>query len=70
MNLRNNQISVRELIAQPKAKAVFERRFGKWMKHPLFAAAQGLSLGQLAEMAGVYLPQTVIQETLNELKEL
>lgn len=70
MNLNNEQISVRELMSDPRAKAVFQRRFGKWMKHPLFAAAQGLSLAQLEELAAVYLPQKVIQETLNELKQL
>ena len=34
MDLKNNTITVGELLAQPKAKAVFQRRFGKLMRHP------------------------------------
>ncbi len=70
MNLRNNQITVRELLENPKSKAVFERRFGKWMKHPLVGAAHSLTLAQLMDLAKVYIPQKVIRETLEELKGL
>ena len=70
MNLKNNQITVRELLADPRAKAVFQRRFGTWMKHPLVGAAQSLTLAQLLELAAVYLPQTVLKDTLEELRRL
>ena len=33
MDLRNKQITVAELLDNPKSKAVFQRRFGKFMKH-------------------------------------
>ena len=70
MDLKNNTITVGALLDDPKAKAVFQRRFGKWMKHPMVAAGRGLTLAQLVELAGVYLPKKVIDETLKELKEL
>lgn len=70
MNLKNDQITVRELMADPRSKAVLEKRFGQWMKHPLFGAAQTLTLEQLTGMAKVYLPQKLIQSTLEELKRL
>ena len=70
LDLKNNQITVRELMANPKAKALFQKRFGEWMKHPLFSAAQSLTLSQLMELAKVYLPQKIIQSTLEELKRL
>ena len=40
------------------------------MKHPMVGAARSLTLEQLAEMAAVYLPQKVIQDTLRELRQL
>ena len=70
MDLRNQTITVGELLDDPRARAVFQRRFGKWMKHPMVGAARSLTLEQLAEMAAVYLPQTVIQDTLRELRQL
>ena len=70
MDLRNQTITVGELLDDPRARAVFQRRFGKWMKHPMVGAARSLTLEQLAEMAAVYLPQKVIQDTLRELRQL
>ena len=70
MDLQNNQITVGELLDDPRARAVFQRRFGKWLKHPMVSAGRNLTLAQLMELAGVYLPQNVIQDTWNELKKL
>ena len=70
LDLRNNRITVGELLDDERSRAVFQRRFGKWMKHPMLAAGRSLTLGQLMELAKVYLPQKVIQETWNELHRL
>ena len=70
MNLKNNTVTVGELLADPNARAVFQRRFGKWMKHPMVTAGRSLTLAQLVELAGVYLPKKIIEETLKELTEL
>ena len=70
LDLRNNNITVGELLDDARARAVFQRRFGKWMKHPMLAAGRSLTLGQLMELAKVYLPQKTIQETWNELHRL
>lgn len=70
MDLRQNTITVGELLANPKSKAVFQRRFGALLRHPMVGAAHSLTLGQLAEMAAVYLPKKTIDETLAELKKL
>lgn len=70
LDLKNNSITVGELLDNPKAKAVFQRKFGRWMKHPMVAAGRSLTLGQLTELAGVYLPRKVIDDTLKELREL
>ena len=70
MDLRNKQITVGELLDNPKSNAVFQRRFGRFMKHPMVSAARTLSLDQLAEMASIYLPQKTIDDTLRELEQL
>ena len=70
MDLRNQTITVGELLDDPKSRAVFQRRFGKLMKHPMVGDARSLTLRQLAEMAAVYLPQKTIQDTLRELSQI
>ena len=70
MDLKNDRITVGELLDDPRARAVFQRRFGKWMKHPMVAASRTLTLSQLMEMAGVWLPKRTIRETWQELSRL
>lgn len=70
MDLKNNRITVGELLDDARARAVFQRRFGKWMKHPMVTASRSLTLGQLMEMAGVWLPRKTIQDTWQELDRL
>ena len=70
MDLRNQTITVGELLDDPRSRAVFQRRFGKLMQHPMVGAARTLTLKQLAEMAAVYLPPKAVQYTLRELQHL
>ena len=70
MDLRNQAITVGELLDNPKSRTVFQRRFGRLLNHPMVGAARSLTLKQLAEMAAVYLPQKTIQDTLRELQQL
>ena len=70
MDLKRNQITLAQLMANPKAKAVLQRRFGPYLKHPMAKAAGSLTLAQLMEMGAVYLPQKTIQETVRELSAL
>lgn len=70
MDLRNQTITVGELLDNPRSRAVFQRRFGKLMNHPMVKAARTLTLKQLAEMAAVYLPKKTIDDTIRELQQL
>ena len=70
MDLRNRTIPVGELLDNPRAMAVFRRRFGNRMDHPMVQAARCLTLQQLMEMSAVYLPPKTIQDTLRELERL
>lgn len=70
MDLKNNSITVGELLDDARSRAVFQRRFGKWMKHPMVAAGRSLTLAQLMELAKVYVPRKTIEDTWKELKNL
>ena len=70
LDLKHRTITLRELLENPKSKAVLQRRFGKWMNHPLAGAAQSLTLAQLVELAYKQLPRKTIQDTLQELERL
>ena len=70
LDLKSNNITVGELLDDPRSAAVFQRRFGRWMNHPMVAAGRSLTLAQLMELAKVYLPNKTIQDTWNELRNL
>ena len=70
MDLKNNRITVGELLDNERSRAVFQRRFGKWMKHPMLTAGRSLTLAQLMELAKVYISPKVIEDTWKELKNL
>ena len=69
MNLKNNKITVGELLDDPRSRAVFQRRFGHMLRNPLVEAGRSLTLEQLIVLAGAKLPRKVIEETLEELKK-
>lgn len=70
MNLKNNQITIRELMANPAAKALLLKHFPMAMRHPLAAPAENLTLAQTIEFARVLVPQSTIREILRELQRL
>lgn len=70
MDLKNNKITVGELLDHPGAKAVLVKRFPLVMKKPLTGAARTVTLEQLVAFVSPYLPGTVIRDTLNDLKRL
>ena len=69
MNLRNNRITVGELMDYPPAKAVFQKRFPMVMRHPMMGAARTMTLAQILAAAQAYVPQNKLDEALNELRK-
>lgn len=70
MDLKNNKITLGELLDYAPAKSVFQRRFPMAMRHPMLGAARTVTLEQVISMAGNYIPQKTIQETLKELRSV
>lgn len=70
MDLKNNKITVGELLDHPGARSVLTRRFPMVMKKPLTGAARTVTLEQLLAFVSPYLPSVVLNDTLKELKKL
>ena len=70
MDLKNNKITVGELLDHPGAKALLTKRFPFVMKKPMTGAARTVTLEQLTAFLGPYLPASVIRDTVNDLKKL
>jgi hypothetical protein len=70
MDLKNNKITVGEILNYPPAKAVFQRRFPTALKHPMLGAAKSLTLEQVIGFAKGQVSQKDIQETLIELQKV
>ena len=70
MDLRNNQITVRELLADPKARQVLARQFPQVINRPIVAKSGSMTLDKAMKLGAAYVPKRVNQETLHELRRL
>ena len=70
MNLRNNQITLGELWDDPRSRAVFQKRIPLISKHPVKGAARTVTLEQLMDFLARWVPQTMINGVVQDLKRL
>lgn len=70
MDLKNNAITVGELLDHPGARAVLAKKFPMLTKKQLTGAARTVTLEQLTSFLGPFLPAAVIQSTVSELKKI
>lgn len=70
MDLKNNKITVGELLDHPGARAVLTRRFPMVMKKPLTGAARTVTLEQLLAFVSPYVPAMLLNDALKDLKKL
>ena len=70
MDLRNNQITVGELLGHPAARQVLARRFPQMIGRPIVAASGGMTLERAMKLARAYVSPKVLQETLEELRRI
>ena len=69
MNLRNNQITVGELLSNPQAEALLRREFPSLFTPSLIRMARGMSLRQVLNYAG-NIPREKISRVLRELEAI
>lgn len=70
MDLKNNEITVGEIVANPAAKAILKKEFPEVMNPVLLAMGRGFSLGRVLSMAGERYPQAKIEGVLEKLRAL
>lgn len=70
MNLNNNQITVKELLNNPKAKAIFQKEIPQIANHPKVNLAANLKLSEILIYAKSYLPQYKVDSILKQLEEV
>ena len=69
MDLKHNQITVGQLLADPRSRSVLQKKLPAVLKHPLTGAANTVTLEQLLAFAGAYLPQKTIDEVMEALQK-
>jgi len=70
MNLKNNKVTVGELLDYGPAKAVIQKRFPMVMRHPMMGAARTMTLEQILAVAEGYVPRRKLEEALSELRKV
>ena len=70
MDLRNNQITLGELWDNPRSRRVFQRKIPMLSKHPVKGAARTVTLEQLAAFLSSWVPESMIQGVIGDLKKL
>lgn len=70
MDLRNNQITVGEILAYPEAKALLNREFPEVANPFLLNLAHNMTLASILELAKDRYPQEKITPVLAQLQAL
>lgn len=70
MNLRNGQISVREVLHNPRARQILQKEIPGVLNHPMIGLAQGMSLNTVIGIAAKRIPKMKINSIISQLKSL
>lgn len=70
MDLRNQKITIGEILDRPDARAILTRRFPLVFKKSYSPVAKTVTLEQLLALVGGFLPQRLVADTLRDLERL
>lgn len=70
MDLKNNQITVGEIIKNPAAKALLKKEFSEAVSPLMLQMARGMTLQRVLDLAGSRYPQEKINAILSELQKM
>jgi hypothetical protein len=70
VDLRNNEITIGELISNPASKALLQREFPEVMSPVLIQMAKKMKLDDVLNLAKNRYPEEKIQRVLSELRSL
>lgn len=70
MNLKNNNITVGELLSNPKSKAILTQEFPEYVNHPLVNFVSYMPLKKVLDYSKGKVSQDKIIKTLEKLKKI
>ncbi len=70
MNLRNNNITVGEIMRNPQAKQLMQRELPEYMNNTMLALAQGMSLNTVLGFAKGRVSKEKIDRLTIELEKI
>ena len=70
MDLKNNQITIRELMAHPQARAVLAKHFPQVIHLPIVTKSAGMTLAQAMKLGAAFVPARSIRAALEELTQI
>ena len=70
MDLKGQKITVGEIVANPKAKALLERELNQYMTPMLMRMAKNMSLKEVLRLANGRVPQTEVDRIVRELESV
>ena len=68
LDLRNHQITVRELLSNPGARSLLQREFPMFINSPMLQMAQNMTLQSVLYIAKGNIPQSKLQQVLKQLE--
>ena len=70
MNLRNNQITVGEILQNPKARALLQKEAPKLATHPMLPLSYSIPLCELLKYSQGMIPQFKVRQILSQLEKM
>ncbi len=70
MDLKNNRITVGELLANPQAKELFYREFPALVNSPYLKNASRMPFSDVVRLANRYLAPEKIRQIMKELEQI
>lgn len=70
MNLRNNEITVGEVLSNPRARQLLQREIPMIMNHPMMPMANAIPLKDVITYTKGYVPKMKLNSILNQLEKL
>lgn len=70
MNLHNGQITVNELLSNPRARALLARELPSVMNNPLLRMAGEMTLSRVLGVAQGRVPRATVEHVLEQLPAL
>lgn len=71
MDLKNNRITMGELLADPRSRAVLQRYFPQFVNNPMMVhMGRSMPLSRVLAMAGSHVPRAAVQQAMEALRNI